>query len=259
MRYVYKLALVVFIGLLFNSCGVINSNVMFKIPKGENFQYDSLPLKPSQDYVIGPGDRFSFIFSTNKGEKLITGLSGIKGVDGQTYLQNSVSSIQDYLVRTDGTAELPVIGIIKVQGKTVTQLKDTLTQILSKDYIDPFVQIRLTNQRVIVFNGRGSAQVVTLSNINSTLLEVLAMAGGLNNEAKANSIKLIRKVNNKRAVYKIDLSTIHGMKQAEMIVQSNDYIYVDFKPRLATSIMTEVSPWLSLFTTTLALFTFLRN
>ena len=246
-----------FFVLFLDSCSNVNSNVLFKIPKGENFQYDSLPLKPSQDYVIGSGDRFSFLFSTNKGEKLITGLSGVKGVDGQSFLQSVTN--QEYLVRTDGTAEIPVIGILKVQGMTVSKLKDTLTEILSKDYIEPFVLIRLTNQRVIVFNGRGSAQVVVLNNLNTTLLEVLAMAGGLNNDARANSIKLIRKVNNKREVYKIDLSTIHGMKQAEMIVQSSDYLYVDFKPRLASSFMTEVSPWLSLFTTTLALFTFLRN
>jgi polysaccharide export outer membrane protein len=257
MKFLMRFLVVFAIGLILHSCANVNSNVLFKIPKGENFQYDSLPLKPSQDYVIGPGDRFNFLFSTNKGEKLITGLSGVKGVDGQTFFQSTV--IQDYLVRTDGTAELPVIGNMKVQGLTVTQLKDTLTQILSKDYIEPFVQIRLTNQRVIVFNGRGNAQVVTLSNLNTTLLEVLALAGGLNNDSKANSIKLIRKINNKREVYKIDLSTIHGMKQAEMIVQSSDYIYVDFKPRLASSFLTEVSPWLSLFTTTLALFTFIRK
>jgi polysaccharide export outer membrane protein len=246
-----------FLGLCLYSCANINSNVLFKIPKGENFQFDSLPLKPSQDYIMGPGDRFSFLFSTNNGEKLITGLSGVKGVDGQTFLQTNI--IQDYLVRTDGTAELPVIGIIKVQGMSVIDLKDTLTTILSKDYIDPFVQIRLTNQRVVLFNGRGRAQVVTLSNLNTTLLEAIALSGGLSDDAKANSIKLIRKVNNKREVYKIDLSTIHGMKQAEMIVQSNDYIYVDFKPRIASSFLAEVGPWLSLFTTSLALLTFIQK
>jgi polysaccharide export outer membrane protein len=245
------------LGLFLYSCANINSNVLFKIPKGENFQFDSLPLKPSQDYIMGPGDRFSFLFSTNNGEKLITGLSGVKGVDGQTFLQNNL--IQDYLVRTDGTAELPVIGIIKVQGLSVIDLKDTLIQILSKDYIEPFVQIRLTNQRVVIFNGRGRAQVVTLTNLNTTLLEAIALSGGLSDDAKANSIKLIRKINNKREVYKIDLSTIHGMKQAEMIVQSNDYIYVDFKPRLASSFLAEVSPWLSLFTTSLALLTFIQK
>jgi polysaccharide export outer membrane protein len=259
MKFLMRLLVFSFFVLFFDSCSNVNSNVLFKIPKGENFQYDSLPLKPSQDYIIGPGDRFNFLFSTNKGEKLITGVSGVKGVEGQSFLQTNISVIQDYLVRTDGTAELPVIGSIKVQGMTVIKLKDTLTQILSKDYIDPFVQIRLTNQRVIVFNGRGNAQVITLNNLNTSLLETIALSGGLSAEARANSIKLIRKVKNKREVYKIDLSTIHGMKQAEMIVQSNDYIYVDFKPRLASSFMAEISPWLSLFTSTLVLFTFLRN
>ncbi|MFM7682809.1 MAG: hypothetical protein ACKO7P_08690, partial [Bacteroidota bacterium] len=108
MRLLMRFLVVVADGLIIHSCANGNSNVLFKIPKGENFQYDSLPLKPSQDYVIGPGDRFSFLFSTNKGEKLITGLSGVKGVDGQTFFQST--NIQDFLVRTDGTADLPVIG-----------------------------------------------------------------------------------------------------------------------------------------------------
>ena len=243
--------------LAVSGCANINSNVLFRIPKGENFQYDSLPLKPSEDYVIGPGDRFSFLFSTNNGEKLISGLSGVSGISGQTFYTSM--QIQDYLVRRDGTVELPLIGILKVQGMTAIELQEKLKSILAKDYIDPFVQIRFTNQRVIVFPGRGQAQVVTLINLNTTLLEVIALAGGLSNDAKSYSIKLIRKINNKREVYRIDLSTINGLKEAEMIVQSNDYIYIDFKPRLASSILTEVAPWLSLMTTTLALFAFFNK
>jgi polysaccharide export outer membrane protein len=231
---------------------------MFKISKGDNFQYDSIPMKPTEDYVIGPGDRFTFYFSTNNGERIISGMSGVNGSDGQIFNRN-VQNVQDYLVRRDGTAELPVLGIIKVQGFTTIELEDTLTQLLSKNYINPFVQIRLSNQRIIIFPGRGQAQVVNLSNVNTTLLEVIALAGGLSNDARANSIKLIRKNKNKREIYKIDLSTINGLKQAEMIVQSNDYIYVDFKPRLASSFLTEVTPWLSVFTTSLALFTFLQK
>jgi polysaccharide export outer membrane protein len=185
-------------------------------------------------------------------------MSGVNGMEGQLFNRNS-QNIQDYLVRRDGTAELPVIGIIKVQGFTTIEFEDTLTKLLSKDYINPFVQIKLSNQRIIIFPGRGQAQVVNLTNVNTTLLEVIALAGGLSIDAKANSIKLIRKIKNKREIYKIDLSTIQGLKQAEMIVQSNDYIYVDAKPRLATSFMTEISPWLSMLTTTLALFTFIRK
>ena len=247
-----------FLGLCLYSCANISSNVMFKIPKGDNFQYDSIPMKPTEDYVIGPGDRFTFYFSTNNGERIISGMSGVNGTDGQIFNRN-MQNVQDYLVRRDGTAELPVLGIIKVRGFTTIELEDTLTELLSKNYINPFVQIRLSNQRIIIFPGRGQAQVVNLSNVNTTLLEVIALAGGLSNDARANSIKLIRKNKNKREIYKIDLSTINGLKQAEMIVQSNDYIYVDFKPRLASSFLTEVTPWLSVLTTSLALFTFLQK
>jgi polysaccharide export outer membrane protein len=232
--------------------------MMFKIPKGENFQFDSIPLKPTEDYVIGPGDRFTFFFSTNNGERIISGLSGVNGTDGQFFNRN-MQNIQDYLVRRDGTAELPVIGIMKVQGFTTIELEDILTEILSKNYINPFVQIRLSNQRIIIFPGRGQAQVVNLTNVNTTLLEVIALAGGLSEDARANSIKLIRKNKNQREIYKIDLSTIQGLKQAEMIVQSNDYIYVDVKPRLASSVLTEVSPWLAILTSTLLVFNFIQK
>ncbi|MBM3184708.1 MAG: polysaccharide biosynthesis/export family protein [Bacteroidetes bacterium] len=232
---------------------------MFKIPKGENFQYDSIPMKPTEDYVIGPGDRFTFFFSTNNGERIVSGMSGVNGTEGQTFNRNNQQFIQDYLVRRDGTAELPVIGIINVRGFTTIQLEDTLTELLSKNYIDPFVQIRLSNQRIIIFPGRGQAQVVNLNNVNTTLLEVIALAGGLSEDARANSIKLIRKNKNKREIYKIDLSTIQGLKQAEMIVQSNDYIYVDVKPRIASSVLTEVTPWVSILTSALLLFTLTRQ
>jgi polysaccharide export outer membrane protein len=258
MKSLIKILFVVSIALILNACANVNSNIMFKIPKGENFQYDSIPLKPTEDYVIGPGDRFTFFFSTNNGERIISGLSGVNGTDGQ-FFNRSMQNIQDYLVRRDGTAELPVIGIMKVQGFTTIELEDILTEILSKNYINPFVQIRLSNQRIIIFPGRGQAQVVNLTNVNTTLLEVIALAGGLSEDARANSIKLIRKNKNQREIYKIDLSTIQGLKQAEMIVQSNDYIYVDVKPRLASSVLTEVSPWLAILTSTLLVFNFIQK
>jgi polysaccharide export outer membrane protein len=167
--------------------------------------------------------------------------------------------IQDYLVRQDGTAEIPLIGNYKVSGLTVIELEDSLTSYLGKTFKDPFVQIRLTNQRVIVFPGRGSAQVVYLNNVNTSLLEVIALSGGISNDGRSNSIKLMRKKGNgKREIYKIDLSTIQGLKQAEMIVQSNDYIYVDYKPRYASAILQEVGPWLSLVTTALAVIVIFR-
>ena len=173
----------------------VNSNLMFQIEEDSAFKFDSIPLKPSTDYKIGPGDRFSFYFSTNDGEKIVYNLSGVDPNTNMNRMNASNLMIQDYLVRTDGTAELPVIGILKVSGLTAIQLEDTLVDILSKNYVSPFVQIKLTNQRVVIFSGRGVAQVLPLPNVNTTLLEVLASAGGIGEDGMANSIKLIRKTN----------------------------------------------------------------
>ncbi|MDB2408685.1 polysaccharide biosynthesis/export family protein [Crocinitomicaceae bacterium] len=243
--------------LVISSCRNINSNILFKIPKGDDFKYDSIPLVPEENFKLAAGDRFSFLFSTNNGEKIILSQSGVQNTTNEN-IRNNSSSIQNlqrqitYLVRQDGTSNLPLLGVISVAEKTIVQLEEEIRLLLSENYINPFVQIRVTNQRVIIFPGRGDAEVVGIKNSNTSLLEVIAMAGGIRDESRANSIKLMRKTKSgKREIYKIDLSTIDGLNHAQMIVQSNDYIYVDFKPRFASAFLKEVTPWLSLLTTAL--------
>ena len=256
--------LFIFFGLsliLLNSCANFNSNILFKIPKNADFEYDSIPLEPEQDFRLAPGDRFSFLFGTNNGEKIILNQSGITSEEIQSQSINRMRAQDNqitYLVRQDGRANLPLLGNIDVSGKTILVLENEIKMLLSENYIAPFVQIRVTNQRVIIFPGKGDAQVVGLSNANTSLLEVIALAGGIRDEARSNSIKLMRKISpKKREIYKIDLSTIQGLKDAQMIVQSNDYIYIDFKPRYASTILQEIGPWLSLITTGLLTYSIL--
>ena len=250
--------LFIFSSLLISSCRNINSNILFKIPKGDDFKYDSIPLVPEENFKLAPGDRFNFIFGTNNGEKIILNQSGVEnttlgsGSNSQMNQLNNSRNTMTYLVRQDGTSNLPVLGSISVAEKTIVELEEEIRVLLSENYINPFVQIRVTNQRVIIFPGKGDAQVVGITNANTSLLEAIALAGGIRDEGRANSIKLMRKTKTgKREIYKIDLSTIDGLNHAQMIVQSNDYIYVDFKPRFASAFLTEVTPWLSLLTTAL--------
>jgi len=260
-RFIFQFSpLLIFIILLNSSCKSLNSNALFQIPKGEEFSFDSIPLIPKDDYKIGPGDRFSFVFAANNGERFINNLSGFNdGESGNIRSTQGSSNINDYLVRQDGTVEIPIIGNYPVAGLTIIELEDSLSKILAKTYNNPFVQIRITNQRVIVFPGRGQAKVVYLQNVNTSLLEAIALSGGISNEGKANSIKLMRKKpSGKREIYKIDLSSIHSMQQAEMIVQCNDYIYIDYRPRYASSISERVGPWVGLITSSLAIIAIFR-
>jgi polysaccharide biosynthesis/export protein len=237
-----------FAGILFfiTSCGV-NSNVMFKVPKGE-INYDSIPMAPLEDYRISIDDKITFTLTTNDGAQIIDMISGVSEAGQRS------TNLHEFVVRRNGEVELPVLGNVPVAGLTIEEFEDTLTSKFSM-YQDPFVQVKVTNQRVIVFPGNGSdAKVIPLVNSNTTLMEAIAQAGGITERGKANTIKLMRKVNGKREVYGIDLSTIEGLMYVDMIVQANDYIYIEPTPDLGREIAEDVVPIISIFSSAIIIF-----
>jgi polysaccharide export outer membrane protein len=235
-------------------CG-INSNIMFKEAKGDQVvQTDSIPLNPKDDYKISIDDKMTFSLATNDGKRIVESLSGVGEIT------RSQGGSQDYLVRKSGFAELPIVGEVKVAGLTIAQCEDTLENLFAKEYQNPFVQVKITNQRVIVFPGNGSdAKVIPLLNNNTTLMEAIAQAGGITDRGKARSIKVMRREGDVRKVYKIDLSTIEGLPYADMIVQGNDYIYVEPNPELTKGVVREIAPILSIFSSALVIFTVITN
>jgi polysaccharide export outer membrane protein len=245
----YKYFLVLLTVWLFQSCGV-NSNIMFKVPKGEEAQTDSIPMTPNEDYKISVDDQLKFSLSTNNGTTIIESMSGIR--EGAS----SSNGLSEYIVRRGGFVELPIVGTVKVEGLTVAQCEDTLQQLFSKEYQKPFVQVQITNQRVIVFPGNGAdAKVIPLVNANTTLMEAIAQSGGITERGKANSVNLIRRENGERQIYKIDLSTVDGLRYVDMVVQANDYIYIEPNPDITKEVIKEVAPILSILTSALIIYT----
>lgn len=245
-RYIILLACLA--GFFMQSCGV-NSNVMFKEAKDE-VKYDSIPLNPTEDYKISVDDKITFTLTTNDGTDIIEKMSGISSE------KVNASTVMEYIVRSNGEAELPVVGKIKLAGLTVEQAEDTLVKLFSDEYVNPFVQVKVTNQRVIVFPGNGSdAKVIPLLNSNTTLMEALAQAGGITDRGKANTIKLMRKIDGKRVVYGIDLSTMDGLQYVDMIVQANDYIYVEPTPEIGKQVAENVVPIVSLISSAIVIVT----
>lgn len=241
---IYK-ALYLIAGLLFfASCGV-NSHVMFQ-GEGDQVITEDIPISPEEAYRISPDDKLKFTMYTEKGKRIIDVMSGI-GLEGQGSNRIGQGADVEYLVRSGGTVDLPTIGEVKVSGLSIVECQEKLAQHFSEKYKDPFVLVEITNRRVIVFPGSGGdAQVVPLTNNNTTLMEAIALAGGITERGKAKEIKVIRKTTQGRKIYKVDLSTLGGLKYADMIVQSSDYIYVEPTKQLSKEVLKEVTPIISL-------------
>ena len=249
-----KLSCIIVLAVLaLSSCG-INSNIMFKVPKSDEVYGDSIPMTPKDDYRISVDDKITFQLYTNDGEVILQNNAGVQNA-GQVATQPI-----EYLVKRDGTVELPKIGNVKVEGLSVVESEDLLEGLYALEYKNPFVQMKITNQRVVVFPGNGSdAKVILLENNNTTLMEALAQAGGITERGKASTVKLMRRVDGTRKVYVLDLSVIEGLKYVDMIVQANDYIYVEPNPQIAKEVVKEVAPVVSIISSALVILTVINT
>jgi len=241
--------------ILLSSCG-INSNLMFKSNDHEVIT-DNIPIAPTDAYRMAPDDKFTFSLFTNDGKRIVDMMSGISE-DGGT--QRMATATLSYWIQPNGMAELPILGEVKMAGLTVKEGQDLLVKLFSKHYNEPFVQIEVTNQRVIVFPGSGGdAKIIPLQNNNTTLMEALAAAGGITERGRASKVKVMRMTDDGRKVYEVDLSTLDGLKYADMVVQANDYIYVEPTRQITRELVREITPILSLITSTIILITIINR
>jgi len=250
-----------FIALIFGSC-TINKDILFKTP--QEYTYDTFPDSVSASSVLTANNILTFSFFTGNGHMLVEqGLGSTMLSDGGGQQQQNMAMQRNmitYLIDSDGTAKLPVIGRVHLAGLTLREAEKKLEELYLHFYNEPFVIMTVENNRVIVSpGGGGTAQVINLINNNTTLLEALAMVGGVNDRGNAGKVKLIRydKQLMKRAVYEMDLSTIDGLAYADIIIQPNDIIYVEPLPLIAREIVTEIAPVVTLLTATLILITIL--
>lgn len=250
MRF-YKLLLFCVGVALFSSCKVLRSNLMLKTPK--DYTYDKISDSLAKlSYRIEANDEVNYKIFSNDGFKLVDLSSGTNFIE-----RNDLN----LTIENDGTAKFPLVGRVKLAGLTKREAETLLEEKYTEYYVKPYVLLKVTNKRVTVFPGNGgTARVVTLANNNTTVIEALALAGGITDDGKAYKVKLIR--NNpagKPFVYLLDLSTINGLSAGRSVVLANDIIYVEPRYRLAKALVNEITPMLTLLSTTLIMIVYFNN
>jgi polysaccharide biosynthesis/export protein len=252
LRFVFASVL-----LLSMSGCYINADMMLKTPKDFVFDDPSQETIPDE-YIIAPNDIIQFRLFSNKAYRITDMSAG--AMEGNNRMMFNRQNQLNYQVNPTGFVRLPILDSVYLSGMTVRNAELFLETLYDSVYVDPFVQIEIINKRVIVFPGGGSeARIIYLQNNNTTLLEAIGMAGGVSGRGRANRIKIMRqKGDGTRKVFLIDLSTIEGLKSADMIVQANDYIYVEPVPYITREILQEVTPVISLITSAVLVVTSIR-
>ena len=230
------------------SCKSYQSNILFEVNEEEMEELSKVVVEVQENYLVSPTDHLQIEVYTNKGEELIDPNNALN-LERNTNLEVPPPV---YTVKSDGTLDLPIVGTVNLEGMTIPQVKEHLEERYTVYYKDPYVMAKYLNKRVIVL-GATEGKVIPLENEGMNLLEVLALAGGVNNDAKGGNIRLIRGNLSNPQVQVIDLSTIQGMTQANLEIMPNDIIYIEPVRRPFTEGLKDIVPILSLLTSVLAL------
>jgi len=271
MKYIIFSLKIIFCFLILSSlfsCAGYQNNILFRT--GEDFDnnaFDAVKAKAEQNYRLAPFDYITIQVFTNDGEIMIdpSGDFGEEVRDGGgVVIQNPNQFETDpsgiptnsnvgagagaagmggllrrYLIQETGYVNLPMVGKTQLAGLTVYQADSLLASKFSKFYKEPYTITRYINKRVMVMGAMGN-KVITLTNENMTLLEVLTLAGNFDNNTRANKIRLIRNASTGTPIMKnIDLSTWEGLKNAELIIQPNDVVYVEPRRRIGSEFLAD--------------------
>ncbi len=300
------------LGLLLSSCSstrYFNQRTLFRLTDKQGQQLDSSKMRiavnrTERNYLVQPNDYLEVRVNTNKGERILdpngelqfgqpggalpsrssqpSGNVGAQGggrgvVGARPVGQNAGSATagSEFLVQADGTVVLPLINRIKLSGYSLLQADSVLQVRYAEYYKDAFVTTRVTNNRVFVLGAPGGV-VITLTNDNMNLVEVLALAGGLDGGGqgggggggqggfyryggKANNIRIIRGDLKNPRVQQVDLTTLDGMRRANLQIEPNDIIYIEPVHRPVLETLTDAAPIISFATLTLTTTLFLIN
>jgi polysaccharide export outer membrane protein len=168
----------------------------------------SAPLEatPPPDYVIGVDDQLAVVFFQNK--------------DAST----------DVVVRPDGKISLPLLNDVQASGLTPEQLRGEVTKLARKFFQDPnpAIIVRQINSRRVFITGNvekpGNYPLLG----TTTVLQLIATAGGLNEEADARKIVIMRDDRGRQATFGFNYKDVVSQKnlQQNIALRPGDIVVV---------------------------------
>ena len=136
----------------------------------------------------------------------------------------------EYQVDLSGNIAMPLIGNVPAVDRTTQQLQDELRVALSEKYLrDPDITVGILEATGSTLTLEGSINKPGLYPAfgKLTLVQAVAMAGGLDEYANAKTVVVFRQVDGKRMAAAFDLTTIRTGDDPDPEVYRGDIIVVD--------------------------------
>ena len=131
-----------------------------------------------------------------------------------------------YMVDSQGNIEFPVIGKINTENKTTEELRDILKKEISKYVLNPQVSVRNTNYKITVLGEVNRPGTYNIPDAQTTLLEVLGLAGDLTIYGNREDVLVLRNIDGTMTKERIDLTKADFINSPYFYLKQNDVIIV---------------------------------
>jgi polysaccharide export outer membrane protein len=154
-------------------------------------------VTPPPGYVIGPDDKLSIVYWRDK------------------------DMSAEVVVRPDGLISLPLLNEVQASGLSPEQLRMSITQSATKFVEDPTVSVVVTaiNSRKVYITGQvGKPGYYPIAG-PTTVLQMIATAGGIGEYANKGRITIVRRENGKDSSYKFNYEDVSKGKNLSQNIE----------------------------------------
>ncbi len=240
---------------------------------------DQVPvqLQETRDLTLKPGDRLQiFVFSHdrelasdfNLWEGGGSGNYSTGSYGGGGYGSSGRGGNHPYTVDKNGEIEMPVLGRIKVGGKTRLEVADLVKyRLLAGEMLaDPTVLVEYYDLSFYALGEIGHTGRITIPRDNITLMEAISLAGDLSISGRRDNVMVLRTENGKQTPYYVDLTDPQSVYNSPVYyLQQNDMIYVEptaLRANQSTLLANQTrnpSFWISSVTSVITFYLFIRT
>lgn len=223
-RFLYPGIVVIALSLL-SSC-ISNKKVVLLQNDEVGYANDSLLLTIYEQYKLQYGDNLRVDIRSS--DPTLTDIFSASSSGGNSQMGGAggdVNYLMGYPVNPNGDIELPIIGFIHVQGKTLNETKQIIEKNLHSFIKDGYVSVKLSGIRFSAlgeFNGSGQKNILQS---RVTILEAIAAAGDLSVLADRKNLLLIRQFPTGIKTFTIDLTDRNLLTSPYYYMQPGDQLY----------------------------------
>ncbi len=220
MRYYLKIDAVFLLLFIFFLSSCITNRDLEYIRSNKEVKEVKTNIK---DYRLQEGDLLSVQISTTT-EQQHDFFNKENTSNSQLMLQNPY--LYGYLIKEDGTLDLPSFGIVRAAGFTLSELENVIKNIAISYFESPVVKLNIINFEVTVLGEVNSPGTFKIVDPDVNILYALSLAGDMTKFGNRRKVKVIRNQRDSNTVFYVDLTEKSILNSSRFMLQPHDVIYV---------------------------------